>query len=171
MVSRSIGRLRTSRPGRCASASAVDVVDEPADAVRVALDLGERDVRVVDEAVAQRLDATRTTPRERAAQLVRHVVGRRAARARPGGAARGQPVDGLRPRRAISRPPPSPVARVSSSPAPSLRGDLGQPLERPREVERDEQREGSASPPATMPASTSRPLIRSWITAGSATAP
>ena len=37
---------------------AVDVVDEPTNAVRVALDLGERHVRVGDEAVAQRLDAS-----------------------------------------------------------------------------------------------------------------
>ena len=49
--------LADEQPRPLRLGEAVDVVDEAADAVRVALDLGERDVRVGDEAVAQRLDA------------------------------------------------------------------------------------------------------------------
>ena len=124
---------------------AVDVVHEPTNAVRVALDLGERHVRVGDEAVAQRLDAAEHAG-ERAAELVRHVVDRRPPELVLVAEREGQPVDGVREARdlAPAAEPGRPRLHLARAEPPR---DLGQPLERPGEVERDEQREGQRERP------------------------
>jgi hypothetical protein len=132
--------LADEQPGPLRLRELRDVVDEPAHAVRVALDLGQRDVLVVGEAVAHGLDA-REHARERAAQLVRDVVGRRAAHLVLAAQRRGQAIERVGQPRDLA---PAARARRPGLDLPRAHPprDLREALQRPGEVERQEQRDG-----------------------------
>jgi hypothetical protein len=117
----------------------VHVVDEPSNPIGVALDLRQRELLVVDEPVAQRLDA-RGHPHERAAKLVRDVRGGRAAQLVLAAQGRREPVHRLGQARDLTPAAGAAGARLELAAAHASRR-LGQPLQRPREVQGEDERE------------------------------